>query len=255
MAAQSPGLLPCWFQCGNQHLSLPNRQIDSSLLQSIGQANLDHSPGTNAGFGYLGEALALERISSALRMAIGAVALSAGLLGANVAAAQSVVLQPPPQVVGKINWGIWIDDDGCMHWWADGGLEGYMLDRVDPKTGRAICLRKNTCFTENTDTLFATDSAQLTTDGRRRLTAFFQSAGAFGYAIYGHTDSRASDQYNINLSQRRARAVGDVARSVGAVVERQLGYGESRPIASNATAAGMQQNRRVEVVCYMWGKN
>lgn len=197
----------------------------------------------------------MERFSSALRMAIGAGALSAGLFGANMAMAQGVAVQQPPQVAGKINWGIWVDDDGCMHWWADGGLEGYMLDRVNPKTGRPVCLAKNTCLTANTDTLFATDSAQLTAEGRRRLTAFFQNAGAFGYAIYGHTDSRASDEYNMNLSQRRAKAVGDVARSVGGVVERQLGFGERHPIASNATAAGMQQNRRVEVVCYTWGQN
>ncbi len=162
--------------------------------------------------------------------------------------------QQAPQVAGKIDWGIWVDDDGCMHWWADGGVEGYMLDRVDPKTGRAVCLKKNTCLIENTDTLFATDSSKLTTDGRRRLAAFFQSAGAFGYAIYGHTDSRASDEYNMALSDRRAKAVGDVARSVGAVVERQIGYGERQPRATNSTAEGMQQNRRVEVVCYTWGK-
>ncbi len=193
----------------------------------------------------------MERISSALRMVIGAGALSAGLFSATFAMAQSA----PPQIAGRIDWGIWVDDDGCMHWWADGGLEGYMLDRVNPKTGKPVCLKKNTCLTENTDTLFATDSAQLTTDGRRRLTAFFQGAGAFGYAIYGHTDSRASDEYNISLSDRRAKSVGDVARSVGAVVERQMGYGERQPIASNATVEGMRQNRRVEVVCYTWGQN
>lgn len=127
-----------------------------------------------------------------------------------------------------------------------------MIDRVDPRTGRPVCLKKNTCLVENTDTMFATDSAQLTADGRRRLTGFFRDAGAFGYAIYGHTDSRASEGYNQRLSERRARAVGDVARSVGAVVERQMGFGESRPVASNDTAAGMQENRRVEVVCYSW---
>ena len=189
----------------------------------------------------------MERISSALRMAIGVVALSAGLFSANFALAQTVAAQPAPPIAGKIVWGIWVDDDGCMHWWADGGLEGYMLDRVNPKTGKPQCLAKNTCFTENTDTLFATDSAQLTADGRRRLTAFFQKAGAFGYAIYGHTDSRASDEYNINLSQRRAKAVADVARFVGGVVERQIGFGERQPIATNATAEGMRQNRRVEL--------
>ena len=99
---------------------------------------------------------------------------------------------------------------------------------------------------------FATDSAKLTADGRRRLQGFFSQAGAFGYAIYGHTDSRASDEYNIKLSQRRAKAVADVARSVGAMVEREIGFGERQPIASNSTAAGMQKNRRVEVVCYRW---
>lgn len=159
-----------------------------------------------------------------------------------------------PQVYGKVNWGIWVDTDGCMHWWADGGGEGYMVDRVDPKTGRAICLAKDTCLVENTDTLFATDSATLTADGRRRLTAFFQQEGAFGYAIYGHTDSRASDAYNLRLSDRRAAAVADVARSVGALVNRQLGFGESRPVAANDSAANMAKNRRVEIVCYRWSR-
>ena len=159
------------------------------------------------------------------------------------------------KAVARIDWGVWVDPDGCMHWWADGGVEGYMLDRVDPKTGKPVCLAKNTCLTENTDTLFATDSAKLTAEGRRRLTDFFRNAGAFGYAIYGHTDARASDEYNMALSDRRAKAVGAVARSVGAVVERQIGFGERQPIATNDTAAGMAKNRRVEVVCYTWGSN
>jgi outer membrane protein OmpA-like peptidoglycan-associated protein len=139
-----------------------------------------------------------------------------------------------------------------MHWWADGGAEGYMLDRVNPKTGKPVCLKRNTCLVQNTDTLFATDSSKLTAYGRRYLTDFFRNSGAFGYAIYGHTDSRASDEYNIKLSQRRAASVANVARSVGAMVDREIGYGERQPRATNATAAGMQQNRRVEVVCYKW---
>jgi outer membrane protein OmpA-like peptidoglycan-associated protein len=100
--------------------------------------------------------------------------------------------------------------------------------------------------------MFHTDSARLTASGRARLTAFFRDAGAFGYAIYGHTDSRASDEYNIRLSDRRAGAVADVARSVGAVVEREIGFGERQPAATNSTAEGMTRNRRVEVVCYRY---
>ncbi|HEX9857564.1 MAG TPA: OmpA family protein [Paracoccaceae bacterium] len=166
--------------------------------------------------------------------------------------ATMVAAQQGPTVAGKIDWGLWVDDDGCMHWWADGGFEGYMLDRVHPKTGKPVCLKKNTCLVENTDTLFATDSHKLTARGRSYLTKFFQQAGAFGYAVYGHTDARASDEYNMRLSERRAKSVADVARSVGAVVEREVGYGERQPVATNSTAAGMQQNRRVEVVCYRW---
>lgn len=178
--------------------------------------------------------------------------------GALVAAAfalagvQPAAAQTKPRQVGVIEWGAWIDDDGCMHWWADGGEEGYMVPRRNPKTGKPVCLKRNTCLVENTDTLFATDSHNLTPNGRARLKAFFESAGAFGYAIYGHTDSRASHAYNQGLSERRARSVAAVARSVGAVVERQIGYGETRPVAPNDSAANMQKNRRVEVVCYRW---
>lgn len=186
-----------------------------------------------------------NQFSITMKTMIGAAALALGLTGPTAVMAQ-------PTVTGQIEWGVWVDDDGCMHWWADGGLEGYMVPRRNPHTGKPVCLKKNTCLVENTDTLFHTDSAKLTSHGRARLQQFFQSTDAFGYGIYGHTDSRASNAYNQNLSERRAAAVGSVARSVGAAVERQQGYGETRPIASNNSAAGMQQNRRVEIVCYRW---
>ncbi len=184
----------------------------------------------------------------ALRIVVAAAVLAVVVSGT----VTQTFAQTKPEIAGKIEWGIWVDDDGCMHWWADGGLEGYTLDRVNPKTGKPVCLKRNTCLVENTDTLFATDSHKLTAHGRKYLTGFFQKAGAFGYAIYGHTDSRASDEYNIRLSERRAKSVADVARSVGGMVEREIGYGERQPRATNGTAAGMQQNRRVEVVCYRW---
>ncbi|PZR01097.1 MAG: OmpA family protein [Cereibacter sphaeroides] len=179
-----------------------------------------------------------------------AIFLAAWLAGGTSASAQAA----PPLPTARIDWGVWVDPDGCMHWWADGGLEGYMIDRLNPKTGKPVCLRQNTCLVENTDTLFATDSAKLTADGRRRLNKFFQSIDVFGVAVYGHTDSRASNAYNQRLSERRAASVAAVAKANGKVVERQIGFGESQPVASNTTAAGMQKNRRVEVICYRWPK-
>jgi outer membrane protein OmpA-like peptidoglycan-associated protein len=187
------------------------------------------------------------RFDVIVRRLVAAGALAVGLAGAAAAEAPE---RPP--ATGFIEWGIWIDPDGCMHWYADGGAEGYMVERVNPRTGKPVCLRLELCAVENTDVLFATDSARLTAAGRARLEHFFRNAGAFGYAIYGHTDSRASDEYNMRLSERRAAAVAGVARSVGASVEREIGFGERRPIATNATAAGMQKNRRVEIVCYRW---
>lgn len=154
------------------------------------------------------------------------------------------------EITGQFSPAIWIDPDGCQHWVADDGWEGYGVERVNPKTGMPVCLKMNTCLVENADTLFATDSARLKPGQRERLAQFFRSAGATAYAIYGHTDSRASDEYNMKLSERRANAVADVAHDTGVRVARVMGFGERQPVASNSTAAGMQQNRRVEIVCY-----
>jgi len=67
--------------------------------------------------------------------------------------------------------------------------------------------------------------------------------------INGHTDSDGSDDYNYNLSQRRATSVANFLSYSGIDPRRFVirGYGESQPIASNATAAGKAANRRVEI--------
>lgn len=66
--------------------------------------------------------------------------------------------------------------------------------------------------------------------------------------IYGHTDSKGSDEYNLSLSDRRAAAVKSYLASKGIASSRMLtmGVGEKEPIASNDTDAGRAQNRRVE---------
>ncbi len=65
--------------------------------------------------------------------------------------------------------------------------------------------------------------------------------------IEGHTDSTASDGYNLGLSWKRSRKVVSTLNDMGVVVERMesMGYGERRPIADNLTDEGRQQNRRV----------
>lgn len=68
--------------------------------------------------------------------------------------------------------------------------------------------------------------------------------------IEGFTDSTGSDELNQSLSEHRAQAVKDALTSAGVDAARieTRGFGKDRPVASNKTAAGRQQNRRVEVV-------
>lgn len=155
-------------------------------------------------------------------------------------------------VTGKVDWGLWIDPDGCMHWWSDGGLEGYMTPRRDPRTGRHMCLSRATCAVPGTDALFAGETAVLTAGGQAWLQKFFATKGAVAYAIYGHTDKRGSSQYSRRLSQKRADVVAAVARGRGATLERVVGLGDSRPVARNNSPANMQKNRRVEIICFRY---
>ena len=66
--------------------------------------------------------------------------------------------------------------------------------------------------------------------------------------IYGYTDSKGTDEYNLSLSDRRAASVKAYLVSKGIASSRMntMGMGEASPIASNDTEAGRAQNRRVE---------
>ncbi|WP_207682255.1 OmpA family protein [Desulfonema magnum] len=71
------------------------------------------------------------------------------------------------------------------------------------------------------------------------------------FVVEGHADSKGTDEYNMDLSRRRARAVKAFLTSVFQIEESRLNvraYGESRPIASNDTEHGRALNRRVEFV-------
>ncbi len=146
---------------------------------------------------------------------------------------------------------IWVDPDGCEHWVMDDGAEGFMTPHVTPD-GKPVCRRGNVCGVMQTDQFFATDKHFINAAGRQRLGEFFQKAksnGARYFVIAGHTDSRASDEYNIRLSERRASAVAKVGRSVGARIADIRAYGERDPRVPNTSAANMAENRRVEIYC------
>jgi outer membrane protein OmpA-like peptidoglycan-associated protein len=68
--------------------------------------------------------------------------------------------------------------------------------------------------------------------------------------VTGYTDSVGSDTYNLKLSERRANTVRDALVADGIAADRitTKGMGESNPVASNDTAAGRAQNRRVDIV-------
>jgi OOP family OmpA-OmpF porin len=74
----------------------------------------------------------------------------------------------------------------------------------------------------------------------------------FSLKLAGHTDNTGSDALNLRLSKDRAESIKAYLVSKGANASRieATGYGESQPIATNATAAGRQANRRVEFTLY-----
>ncbi|MBM4117542.1 hypothetical protein FJ251_07305, partial [bacterium] len=99
---------------------------------------------------------------------------------------------------------------------------------------------------------FLTGSAELAPDSRVVLDTVARSLLAYPEVrieIQGHTDSAGSAASNEALSLRRAEAVRDylIGQGVAAARLRAVGYGERFPIASNSTAAGQAENRRVEV--------
>ena len=107
------------------------------------------------------------------------------------------------------------------------------------------------------DILFDTDKAQLRSAADDKLKKISTSIrdrmqdGKVRIEIYGHTDSRAGKDYNKDLGRDRAQAVaqwltnnGDFDKSKIAIESK----GETEPVATNATAEGRQENRRVEIV-------
>ena len=99
---------------------------------------------------------------------------------------------------------------------------------------------------------FEFDKARLTANARGILDNVgdaLTKAPEIKVEIGGHTDSKGSDEYNQKLSERRAKSVVEYLTSKGIAGGRMtsVGYGESKPVADNATDEGRELNRRVEL--------
>jgi OOP family OmpA-OmpF porin len=100
--------------------------------------------------------------------------------------------------------------------------------------------------------LFDVDSAALNSDGQTMMSGLFDALSEFkgitAISVTGHTDSTGPESYNQTLSEQRAATVAsEIATEYPGVRMDVQGLGETSPIASNDTAEGRQQNRRVEI--------
>ncbi|MEM7212688.1 MAG: OmpA family protein [Pseudomonadota bacterium] len=169
-----------------------------------------------------------------------------------VGKADRSVLDAVPRV--KLEMGLWTDPQGCQHWVRDDGGEGFMSQRLDLQ-GKPVCpgARKSapvSTVTLAADALFDTDKSDLRPEAIQELSEFgekMRSLGKRSVFIVGHTDSRASKQYNQRLSERRAASVAAFLESNFGITAQTEGRGEQEPVASNATKAGRQSNRRVAI--------
>ena len=104
--------------------------------------------------------------------------------------------------------------------------------------------------------LFATNSSTLNAASKASLSQFanvLKNNSDCDIAIFGHTDNTGSDAINNPLSVKRAQAVETYLKGQGvsaAQIKQVDGQGSTNPVADNSTAAGRQQNRRVEVYMY-----
>jgi len=129
------------------------------------------------------------------------------------------------------------DEDGCP----DKGKE-----KVRVEGGKILILDK-VYFATNKDVILARSFPLLQQVGQ----VLRANPQLLKVRVEGHTDSQSSDAFNLDLSQRRANSVRKhLIQKEGVAAERleSVGYGESRPVDTNKTAKGRENNRRVEFI-------
>ena len=147
-----------------------------------------------------------------------------------------------------------------------GALIGKHMDKVKAKAAAVENAKveevldnnklKAVKVTFDSGILFATGKYDLNSASRQSLRTFAQvliNDPQLSVDIQGHTDSTGSDRVNNPLSQNRAEAVASYLIDCGVPASQfqyVTGFGSKYPVVSNATAAGKQQNRRVEILLY-----
>ena len=141
---------------------------------------------------------------------------------------------------------------------AAGAIVGAMMDKQERELRQiqGVDVQRTSPdelkVTVGNDVLFDFNSAALRSASRasiREMASVFDKYPNTIISVQGHTDSIGTASYNQRLSVRRADAVGDYLQTLGVNNNRieTLGFGESQPKASNSTASGRQENRRVEI--------
>ena len=119
---------------------------------------------------------------------------------------------------------------------------------VEEKTTVVVTKAQTESYSQE---MFATNSTELSTDGKIALMPLVEVLKAHPQSsvdVVGHTDSTGSAEYNMMISKKRAAAVAAYIEEQGIEADRitASGEGEENPIASNDTAEGRAQNRRVD---------
>jgi outer membrane protein OmpA-like peptidoglycan-associated protein len=122
-------------------------------------------------------------------------------------------------------------------------IDGIDVTRTDDDELK-VTVRNEILFDFNSSSLRGSSRDEL-----REMAGVFNKYKDTTIVVAGHTDSVGSTAYNQRLSDRRASSVANYLEDIGVRGSRldAVGYGESRPKASNSTASGRQQNRRVEL--------
>lgn len=193
-------------------------------------------------------ALLLTSCSTQKRTVKGAVigAAAGGILGGVIAGK------------GKTAKGILI---GAAIGGAAGAAIGAYMDKQareiqrDLKNAKVERVGEGILITFDSGLLFDFDSYALRSTTRENLNDLSKTLAKYkdtNILVQGHTDNTGTEEHNQTLSDNRAKAVSDYLLQRKITPERLSteGFGESEPIASNDSAAGRQQNRRVEVAIY-----